>query len=86
MVTVTISVAQPVWQVGQTPGPVTVTVGVTGHFLLGAGTVTVVDSRRTQSGCGGQVAGMNGQYTVGSQLAPVADAELETYQGLCTGL
>ena len=48
--------------------------------------MTVVDSRRTQSGCGGQVAGMNGQYTVGSQLAPVADAELETYQGLCTGL
>jgi hypothetical protein len=62
-VSVEVSVAQPVWQVGQRGGPVIVTVGVIGHLLLVGGTSNVVTVKRTQSGCGGHVAGIKGQLT-----------------------
>jgi len=50
VVTVSMKVPQPVWQVGQAPGPVTVTVGVTGQSLLLHGTVMVSFLRIIQSG------------------------------------
>jgi hypothetical protein len=62
-VSVEVSVRQPVWQVGHRGGPVTVTVGVIGHLLLVGGTSNVVTVKRTQSGCGGHVAGIKGQLT-----------------------
>lgn len=54
MVTVSTFVRQPIWQVGQEIGAVTVTVGVVGHNLFAAGNVIVLTSRTIQSGCIGQ--------------------------------
>lgn len=62
-VTVEVSIAQPVWQVGHAGAPVTVMVGVTGHLGLAHGTSSVVMTSSTQSGTGPQT-GSRGQDSV----------------------
>jgi len=66
MVSVVTHVAQPVWHVEQTPGAVTVTVGVVGQFLSVQGTKRVDVFIRMHIGWGGQEVS-RGQCTVHGQ-------------------
>lgn len=61
IVAVSVYAAHPVWQVGHTGGPVTVTVGVVGHLVLLQGTVSVSVVRCRHIGYGGHGFGIFGQ-------------------------
>jgi hypothetical protein len=75
IVRVMVSTSHPVLQVGHDAGTVAVPVGVTRQFGLVQGTVITSSFTIMQSGAGGHVAGMRGQFSA-KILAHEAVADL----------